>query len=192
MLGTQTHEGAHAVTALIFRHGVPAIRLERDHSGTTRTMDYGGLGSFLVTFNGYLGPGVIGVAMGFLIGRGYPNGAIAVYACLSILMLVFMRNTLGLIFVAGVALLSTLVIYVGNDRLSLIVALTVCWYMALVGWLGALDQMRVLMYQPDSGTDAEALRELTHLPAKGWAGVHLVCTLILGLLSIALSLGPLA
>lgn len=187
-LVTQTHEGAHAVAAVVCRHGLTAIRLEADHSGVTKTIDYGGFGSFLVSFSGYLGPGLVAVGMGALLGDGYPYAALTAYAAFSVAMLLFMRNALGFTFVAAVAAITGVVVYYGNDSLAMFLSIVLCWYLAVGGIAGAMEQIRVVRHQPDAGADAQALRWMTHLPALLWAAIHLLLAAMLAGVGVMLSL----
>lgn len=181
---TQTHEGAHAFTALACRHGLTAIRLERDHSGTTHTLEYPGFGAFLVGFIGYLGPGLAAALIGVLAGSGFAMAAIASYALLSVVMLLFMRNTVGLTFVGAIVVLTFLTVWSGNQTLALIISLSTCWYLAAGGVASAAEQWRVIRKDPEAGADAQNLHLRTRIPATVWAAIHFAGAVLLAALAV--------
>lgn len=178
---TQTHEGAHALIAKCSRQRVSSIRLERDHSGSTTSTVGGGLGAFLTQVAGYFGPVAVAAGIAALTGLGHATLAVAAYALFSVCMLPLMRNLTGFVFVGTIAAATGFVVWIGESALSNIVALTLCWYLAVAGAASAWEQRAVRRHSGYAGgADADGLARTTGVPAIVWVWVH-----ILGCMGVA-------
>ena len=93
ILVTITHEGAHAVVALLVGRRLRGIRLHSDTSGLTVSSGRpSGPGMVAMLVAGYLGPAVVGLAAEALLLRGHALGLLWALVTLLALMLEQIRN----------------------------------------------------------------------------------------------------
>ncbi|HWJ51888.1 MAG TPA: M50 family metallopeptidase, partial [Propionibacteriaceae bacterium] len=96
MLVTITHEGGHAVAALLAGRRLQGIRLHSDASGLTVSSGRpSGPGMVVMLLAGYLAPAVVGLGAGALLIIGYSLGLLWLLVILLALMLLRIRNFAG-------------------------------------------------------------------------------------------------
>lgn len=186
-LSTLAHEFGHGLTAALFGGRIDRITLARDGTG----MAHFGFPArrpvrrFLVSFAGYLTPGVFGVAGVQVALVGLGSLWLAYVVVLLGVMLVFtMRSWWGALVVvllgaAGWALLAW-----GSGWLAVVVVAGLAGAMAGGGVVDAIGQWR--MTRSAVATDASRMAAQTGLPARLFAGLQLACAIALAAATFAL------
>src|SRR5699024_1958380 len=106
MLATITHEGGHALVALLTGRRLTGIRLNRDTSGVTLSRGRPrGAGMVVTLLAGYPAPALTGLAAALLLGTGRAAGMLWLAVLLLGVMLLVMRNLYGIVVVLGLGAL---------------------------------------------------------------------------------------
>lgn len=171
MAVTITHEGAHALAAVLTGRRLRGIKLHADTSGLTLSAGKPrGPGMVVTLLAGYLGPALFGVGAALLLGTGRSVGLLWLVVLVLGLMLLQIRNLYGLLVlvVAGAAVVA------------------VSWYLTPVqqGWIAYLLTWLLLFAAPRpvlelagdrrrgraKDSDADQLARLTGVPGAVWTG----------------------
>ena len=157
------HEGAHVAAGWSVGYRVSGVELNRDATGATVTRGPGGFRSAIISFAGYLGPSLFGLAAACLIALNQITIALwLALVCLAI-MLILIRNFFGVIPVAISGVLVFLVLRNGSPEVQAVAACARSWFLLFSGvrW--------VLMH----GTGAQDAVNLTSAPtSRGSYGSH--------------------
>lgn len=189
-LSTLAHEFGHGLTAALLGGRVSRITLSRDGSGIAYSSFPGRrpVRRFAVSFAGYVAPGIVGVACLRVALAGY--GALWVgyiAAALAVLLVLTVRSWWGALVAVGCAL-----------GCAALLASESGWAagVAVAGLGGALVAGGVIdswaqwhACRSPSGTDADSMAEQTRLPARLFAGIHVLACLGLAAYGAALVLG---
>ena len=169
VLVTITHEGGHAVAALLVGRRLRGIRLHSDTSGLT--VSYGrptGPGMVATLLAGYLGPALVGLGSVALLLSGHALGLLWLVLLLLAAMLLQIRNLYGfaVTVLLGAALFA--LTWYGSAPTQTGVATLLTWLLLLA----APKPVAELLRQHRSGraehSDASQLARLTRLPVVGW------------------------
>lgn len=184
ILVTITHEGGHAVAALLVGRRLRGIRLHSDTSGLTVSSGRpSGPGMVATLLAGYLGPAVVGLAAVALLLRGHALGLLWVIVVLLALMLLQIRNVYGLVVVLGVGAALLALSWYGSAALQTACATLVTWVLLLAAPKPVLELARQHRRGRAEHSDAAQLARLTRLPAGLWLvvfGLLDVVGLVLG------------
>ncbi len=165
---TMTHEGAHALLALILGLTVTEIVLDR-HSGGKTSIAGEGLRAVLVVVIGYLGPSLFGLGAARLISLGDPVTVLWLLILLLVGVLFLLSRSFGLFSVPLAIVAVFLILRFAHLGTETVIAYALTWLLLLAGVRHAVsDNMRA--------ADAAALRKRTHLPRMLWALVWLAGT----------------
>jgi hypothetical protein len=179
ILVTITHEGGHAVAALLVGRRLRGIRLHSDTSGLTVSSGRpSGPGMVATLLAGYLGPAVVGLAAAALLLRGHALGLLWVIVVLLALMLLQIRNFYGLVVVLGVGAGLLALSWYGSAPLQTACATLVTWVLLLAAPKPVLELTRQHRRGRAEHSDAAQLARLTRLPVGTWLAVF-------GLLDVA-------
>jgi len=174
-LSTMTHEGTHALLAVILGLTVTEIILDR-HSGGRTSIVGEGLRAVLVLLVGYLGPSLFGLGAARLISLGDPVTVLWLLVLLLVLLLFLLGRSFGMFSVPVAIVLAYLILRYTHAGTEVVAAYAVAWLLLLSGVRHAAgDGIRA--------ADADALRSRTHLPRRLWSLLWLagtVCALLLG------------
>jgi peptidase M50B-like protein len=194
---TIAHEGGHAVAALLVGRQLAGIRLHSDTSGVTLSRGKPrGPGMILTASAGYPAPSLLGVVFAVLIALERVSTLLWLSVVLLVLLLVQLRNVVGVLGVLVVGALAGAVIFYGTPRQALIFACGLTWLL-LVGGLRAVIELqrtrrRQMIGRPGPHglqSDADQLARLSHLPGLVWVtaffGVALAAVLGSGWLMLA-------
>lgn len=183
LLVTVTHEGAHAVVALLVGRRLQGIRLHSDTSGLTVSQGRPrGPGMVLMLAAGYLGPAAVGLGAALLLLHGHSLGLLWLVVVLLALMLLQIRNLFGFVVVVAVAaILVGVSWYLPATQISAL-AYVLTWVLLLaapkplIELAGQRRQWRGGAGRGMAGrhSDADQLARLTHLPAVGWIAMFLL------------------
>lgn len=175
LLVTVTHEGAHALAALLTGRRLRGIRLHRDTSGLTLSSGRPrGPGMVATLLAGYLGPALVGLGAVALLLRGHSLGLLWLWALLLAVMLLQIRNAYGLVvLVGGVAALLAASWYLPATGQSTL-AYLLTWLLLLAAPRPVLELIRDRRGGRARQSDADQLGQLTRVPAAAWAAGFLV------------------
>ena len=184
MLVTITHEGGHAVAALVSGRRLRGIRLHSDTSGLTVSAGRPtGPGMVATLLAGYLGPALVGLGAVALLLSGHALGLLWLFVLLLALMLLQIRNLYGfaVVVLTGGAL-SALTWY-GSAAAQTGVATLLTWLLLLAAPKPVVELVRQHRAGRAQHSDASQLSRLTRLPVAVWIvlfGVLNVAGLVTG------------
>jgi hypothetical protein len=165
---TMTHEGAHALLAVILGLTVAEIILDR-HAGGKTSFAGEGLKALLVALIGYLGPSLFGLGAAKIISLGDPVTVLWLVVLLLVLVLFLIGRSFGLFSVPIAIGLFYLILRYTHTGTEVVAAYAVAWLLLLAGLRHAIgDGIRA--------ADATVLRKQTHLPRILWAALWLIGT----------------
>jgi hypothetical protein len=165
---TMTHEGAHALLAVILGLTVTEIILDRHSVGKTSIVGEG-LRVVLVLLIGYLGPSLFGLGAARLISLGDPVTVLWLLVLLFVLLLFLLGRSFGMLSVPVAIVLVYLILRYTHAGTEVAVTYAVAWLLLLSGVRHAVgDGIRA--------ADADALRSRTHLPRLLWSLLWLAGT----------------
>ncbi len=165
---TVSHEGGHAIAALVTGRRVLRVRIRADGSGETHTWGRpGGFGGALVTFAGYPFPAIVGGGLLIAVASGSARLWSALAALALVVLLTRTRNIHGWVVVglwlAGFAAAAW---YVPGDVLALGIAFLGAFLIAGAG-RSLLAELRTRR-RGASGSDVASLGRSGPLPAGVW------------------------
>jgi hypothetical protein len=165
---TMTHEGAHALLAVLLGLTVTEVVLDR-HAGGKTSIVGEGLKAVLVLLIGYLGPSLFGLGAAKIISLGDPVTVLWLVVLLLVLVLFLLGRSFGLFSVPIAIGLFYLILRYTHAGTEVVAAYAVAWLLLLAGVRHAIgDGVRA--------GDADALRKRTHLPRRLWALLWLAGT----------------
>ncbi len=174
MLVTITHEGGHAVAALLAGRRLQGIRLHSDTSGLTVSAGRPtGPGMVLTCAAGYTGPGLFGLGAAALLAAGHAIGLLWVLLGLLALLLVQIRNWYGLwsVLVTGAVVLAATWWLPPEGQAAFAAVAT--WFLLLAAPRTVLELQAARRRRSAPDSDADQLARLTRVPALLWVGVFL-------------------
>lgn len=173
MLVTITHEGAHALVALLTGRRLRGIRLHRDTSGVTVSRGPArGPGMVATLAAGYPAPAVLGLVAAAVLGTGHAVGFLWLVLVALALMLMQIRNGYGLLVLVGVGGLLFAATWWLSDLWLVRLAQLLCWTMLLAGPKPVLE----VLGRPERTSDPAQLARLTRIPTTLWALGFLLVT----------------
>lgn len=178
MAVTITHEGAHALAALLTGRRLRGIRLHADTSGLTLSSGRPtGPGMVITLVAGYVGPALFGLGAALLLGSGRSVGLLWLVVGVLGLMLLQIRNLYGL-----------LVLVVAGSGVA-----AASWFLTPVqqGWIAHLLTWLLLFAAPRPvfelaadrrrgrarDSDADQLARITRVPGGVWTGLFGLVTI---------------
>jgi hypothetical protein len=170
-----SHEGAHALLAVILGLTVTEIILNRHSTGKT-TIAGEGLRAILVLLIGYLGPSLFGLGAARVISLGDPVTVLWLLVVLLILVLFLLGSSFGLFSVPVAIVLFYLILRYTHAREEVVAAYAAAWLLLLSG-------VRTAIGHGIHSAEADSLRSRTHLPRALWSLLWLagtVCALLVG------------
>lgn len=174
MLATITHEGGHALVALLTGRRLTGIRLNRDTSGVTLSRGRPrGAGMVVTLLAGYPAPAITGLAAALLLGSGRAVGMLWLAVLLLGVMLLLMRNLYGIVVVLGLGVVVAVLTWTLPEVWLAWIGYGVCW---LLLW-SAPRPVVELARHPERGSDVDQLARLTRLPRPLWLGLFGLITL---------------
>ena len=175
---TIAHEGGHGLAATLSGRTLTGIRLHSDTSGLTVSRGRPtGPGMIFTLVAGYTAPALLGLGSAALFGAGYGVGMLwALLAALAVL-LVQIRNWFGLWSVAVTGCIIFVVTWFGSNAVQSIFALFVVAFLVIGAIRAAIELQVTRSRRRATGSDADQLARLTHLPGLFWVGVFLAVNL---------------
>jgi hypothetical protein len=153
-----THEGAHALLAVILGLTVTEIVLDRHNGGKTSFVGEG-LKALLVVLIGYLGPSLFGLGAARLISLGDPVTVLWLFVILLVLLLFLLARSFGMFSVPIAIALFYLILRYTHTGTEVIAAYGLAWLLLLSG-------VRTAVAHGIQADDAHNLKKRTHLPRR--------------------------
>lgn len=179
VLVTITHEGGHAIAAVLAGRRLQGIRVHSDTSGLTVSRGRpSGPGMVLMLLAGYLGPAVVGLAAVGLLLAGHALGLLWGFALLLAALLLQIRNLYGfaVVLVVGGALVA--LSWFGSAPVQTALATLLTWVLLIAAPKPVVELARQHRAGRAAHSDAGQLARLTRWPAGLWLGLF-------GLLNVA-------
>lgn len=177
-LVTISHEGGHALVAVLTGRRLMGIRLHADTSGVTLSRGRPtGPGMVAMLAAGYLAPAVAGLSAALLLAAGHSLALLWLAVAWLSLMLLQIRNAYGLLVLlvagGGAALASW---YLSGSTLSLL-AYLVTSLLLLAAPKPVLELIRQRRRGQARGSDVDQLARLTRVPSVLWETLFLLANL---------------
>lgn len=166
---TISHEGGHALVAVLTGRRLMGIRLHADTSGVTLSRGRpSGPGMVAMLAAGYLAPAVAGLGAALLLASGHSLALLWLAVGWLALMLLQIRNAYGLLVLlvcgAAAALVSW---YLPGSTLSLL-AYLLTWVLLVAAPKPVLELIAQRRRGQARGSDVDQLTRLTRVPALLW------------------------
>lgn len=177
LLVTITHEGAHALAALLVGRRLSGIRLNSDTSGLTVSSGRPrGPGMIFMLAAGYLGPALAGLGAAWMLADGRSVAVLWLLVVVLSLMLLLIRNAYGLLvlLVAGGAVF--LISWYLSPGWQSAVAYLLTWVLLISAPKPIVELIMQRRERRDHGSDVDQLARLTRIPGGLWAGFFLICS----------------
>ncbi|MBQ9435047.1 MAG: M50 family metallopeptidase [Bacteroidales bacterium] len=170
VINTGVHELGHALMALVLQGQVLKIELFGDTSGAAVTKSANRFTAMLVSLSGYLFASAVAYLAFYLIHVGYVQHFIIGLSLVFLLMLIlWVRNWFGVIWVVLFVALNGFLIYYGNTLYINIAALFYGVMILIESVWSTLVVLFLSIVNPDAAGDAANLKKQTHVPAFIWA-----------------------
>jgi hypothetical protein len=175
---TMAHEGGHALAAVATGRRLAGITLHTDTSGLTVSRGPArGPGMVLTAFAGYVAPSLLGVLGAVAVAAGWAEWLLWVAAGLLLLMLVAVRNVVGVLAVVLTGAVLVGVSLAAPADVRLLAAQVLVWFL-LLGGVHAVRELARSRRRPGAVTsDADQLAALTGVPALLWVALFALVTL---------------
>ena len=198
---TLAHEAGHAVVAVLVGRRLTGIRLHADSSGLTVSRGRPrGPGMVLTLLAGHLGPSALGLGAAALLAAGRPVLVLALLVGLLALLLLWVRNLLGVGVVLAVGVSAVAVLTFADPTVRDLVAGTLTWVLLLGSPRTVLElaahRRRVRRSARARGragrgdSDVDQLAALTRVPAVLWTALLLLGTVAAAVLAVRWLLLP--
>jgi hypothetical protein len=169
VLVTITHEGGHAVAAVLAGRRLQGIRVHSDTSGLTLSRGRAsGPGMVAMLIAGYLGPAVVGLGAVGLLLAGHALGLLWLVTLLLAAMLLQIRNLYGFVVVLAVSAGVLALSWFGSAVLQTALATLLTWLLLVAAPKPVVELARQHRAGRASHSDAGQLARLTRLPAGLW------------------------
>lgn len=172
LLSTLAHEMGHGIAAVLVGGHFSSFKMYADGSGVAYTSHNPGLASALVSAGGLVGPAIVGAIF-----FAFANRAKMLFFVLGVMLVIaeimVVRNTFGLAFVGGCALLSLLISVKGSMSIQNISAYFVANQLALSVFSRG-DYLFKKTAQTEQGampSDVAHMADALFLPYWFWGGV---------------------
>ena len=175
---TISHEGGHALLAVLTGRRLMGIRLHADTSGVTLSRGRPtGPGMVAMLAAGYLAPAVAGLAAALLLAAGHSLALLWLAVGWLALMLLQIRNAYGLLVLLVCGAAAGLVSwYLPSTAVSLL-AYLLTWLLLLAAPKPVLELMQQRHRGGAWGSDVDQLSRLTRVPALVWELLFLLANL---------------
>lgn len=196
LLVTVTHEGGHAVAAVLTGRRLAGIRLHSDTSGLTVTHGRAaGPGMVVMLLAGYLGPAVVGLGAVGLLLAGHALGLLWLLTLLLAALLLQVRNGFGFLVVVALGAALLALSWYATAPTQTAVATLLTWTLLLAAPKPVVELARAHRRGRAGHSDAGQLARLTGLPVACWLavfGLLDVAGLVLGSVLLVPALAALA
>ncbi|MCP2321768.1 hypothetical protein HDA40_000275 [Hamadaea flava] len=174
---TITHEGGHALVAVLTGRQLRGIRLHSDTSGLTLARGKPrGLGMILTLSAGYLMPSLLGLAAAAVLATGRVTLLLWTALILLFLVLLVIRNWFGLLSVTVTGAVVFAVSYYAAEQTQAAITYVAVWFL-LIGGVKPVLELRGRRRRGGTGSDPDQLARITGVPAGLWIAVFTLANL---------------
>ncbi len=178
LLVTITHEGAHALAALLAGRRLSGIRLNSDTSGLTLSRGRPrGPGMIIMLAVGYLGPSLAGLGAAALLTAGHSVGLLWLFVAAFSVMLLMIRNGYGLLVLVAAGAATAAISWYLPASWQSAVAYLITWVLLIAAPKPVLELISQRRHGAARGSDVDQLARLTRLPGAVWAAAFLLVSL---------------
>lgn len=178
LINTLIHESGHAVFSLLTNGSVEHIELFSDTSGLTVTKNKSKLSAFVVSLSGYFFAS--GCALLFFYLIKFDHYPVILYILLSLItinLILFVRNTYGIIWLLSLAAVIIGLMYIKAELPVLIFIFLVSSLSLSESVVSAFVLVKISLRSPKKAGDAANLAKTTHIPALIWSLIFLAFAL---------------
>ena len=176
---TISHEGGHALVAVLTGRRLLGIRLHADTSGLTLSRGRPtGPGMVAMLAAGYLAPAVAGLGAALLLTSGHSLGLLWLAVGWLALMLLQIRNAYGVLVLLVCGVAASLASWYLSDATLSLLAYLLTWLLLLAAPKPVLELMRQRRRGQARGSDVDQLARLTRGPALVWELLFLLANLV--------------
>jgi hypothetical protein len=169
-VNTLLHESGHALVAILLSGEAIEIKLNSNTSGSALTRTNSKIKAFLVSFAGYplAAMGALGL-MALSYNQNYRTGFFILISISIINLVVFVRNTYGIFWLATFSIL----LFVSNWYLTAPIAMILFWFISLIAFIeGITSTFGVVvsgMTHPKKAGDITSMVKFSGVPAFFWS-----------------------
>ncbi len=175
---TISHEGGHALVAVLTGRRLTGIRLHSDTSGLTVARGKPrGLGMVATLAAGYLAPSLLGLGAAAMLAAGWVAPLLWITLALLLAVLVMIRNWYGLLAVTVTGALVYAVTRYAAEQTQAAVAYAAVWFL-LLGGVKPVFEVARRRRRGGTRSDPDQLARVTGIPALVWI-------VLIGLINIA-------
>jgi hypothetical protein len=176
-LATLTHEGGHALAALLTGRRLAGVRLHADTSGVTVSAGRAtGLGMVVTSAAGYLASPLLGLGGAWLLAAGHVTALLWISLALLGGMLLLIRNPFGAATVLAAGTAVFLVSWLAPATVQAAFAYLLTWFL-LLGGLRPVVELQHERRRRAPTSDADQLARLTRIPGLLWVGLFALVAL---------------
>ncbi len=180
VFNTLVHENGHAIMALITHGKVKHIHLFADTSGTTTMASRYPLSHFLTALAGYPASGAGALLLFYLVNtHNSLSLLIAISTFILLNLLLFVRNTYGILWLISFGALLYLLYYLD---IPLAMYLAVCFFAGILFWQSLTTPLYLIYLAaktPKNAGDATILAKITRIHPLIWSVLLFAATLTL-------------
>jgi hypothetical protein len=178
VLNTMFHESGHAIIALLTGGGVMNIKLSADASGAAQTKSKYWIGKVLTSLAGYPISSLTAWLFFWLLHQHMIN--FIYYTIISLLLInliLWVRNTFGIIWLLIMGALTFLIYLYGKNQLQYYFAVFCSSVVLFQSLYSALTLLIISFKNPSKAGDAKNLSSFTYIPALVWAAMFFCAAL---------------
>lgn len=170
-LDTMIHESGHALTTLLLQGSVMEIELYVDHSGVTRSAVSQPWAIIPIALSGYMMASLFAWLLFALYAKGKHRAGLILMASLAALvLLLFVRNEFGVLWLIGFLIFTVLaIVFGGKNVFGKWVFLIVAFLTLEESVFGPFSLVYYALSRPGEAGDATILSNETPIPALIWA-----------------------
>ncbi|ASA26037.1 M50 family metallopeptidase [Paenibacillus donghaensis] len=183
-LDTMVHEFGHALATLLLSGRVLRVELYMNHSGVTYSAIQAGGKAIVLSLAGYPFASLFALLLFYLYRKGQQNWGLILSSAIAIMMLLlYVRGSFGMIWLAGFILLNLLMLFPWK-KASRYYYLFLAFLTLEESVMGTLYLVYAAVTSPSRAGDAANLARLTPVPALFWALLFLMISLVCAKLAL--------
>ncbi|HEX9343704.1 MAG TPA: M50 family metallopeptidase [Actinomycetota bacterium] len=177
-VATITHEGGHALAALVTGRRLGGIRLHADTSGVTVSAGRPtGPGMVLTSAAGYIASPLLGLGGAWLLAAGHVTALLWISLVLLGGMLVLIRNPFGAATVLAAGAAVFLISWLTPASVQAAFAYLLTWFLLLGGLRPVVELQHERRRRRAPNSDADQLARLTRVPGLVWVALFTLTAL---------------
>lgn len=191
LVATMVHEAAHAFTALLFSGEILSVNLFTDASGTTITRAKNKATQALIAFSGYPFTSYTALLLLYLQHLHFEKYILFILLSLVMLLVVlFVRNTFGLVWSFSFMALNIFLLYFDNKILNYYIIAFYGSSLLAESFLSTLILLRLSYVNSKKAGDATNLAKITGIPSIIWALIFLAIASLTVYLAVVYTFPP--